>query len=200
MQAFAHVPAPFAAPLRACIFLAAGAVVACSATPTSSVASTTATTSSALSTDEAVVDKDSGAPANLAPCLTTYVECLRAGGDDASTCRSDLHACLAPPPPDGPGDGGMRCGPPHGGPGGPGGGAGDGPPPPPLEDGGAPPGPPPGDGAPPPPPDDGGAGGPFACFASLDACAAGSDTVDACVTSAVTCLAEFPPPSPPHHP
>jgi hypothetical protein len=156
------------------------------------VASTTATTSSALSTEDAVDQPDSGAPANLAACLTTYVECLRAGGDDASTCRSDLHECLGPPPPrDGDGGG------PGGGPGGPGGHGGG--PPPLLDDGGVPPGPPPGDGPPRPPPfADGGAGGPFACFASLDECAAGSEAVDACVTSGVSCLSAFPPP--PRHP
>jgi hypothetical protein len=156
---------------------------------------------------------DGGVPASLEPCLTTFVECVRAGTDD-KTCHEDLHECLRPPPPpgaggghgDGDGDGPHDCdrdggpmGPPPGDPGRP-------PPPPRDGDGGAPPGPPPGDhghdGPPPPPPDaDGGApGGPRACVDALETCAKGTDAADACVSAAVACFEALPPPphAPPH--
>lgn len=205
---------------------AVSGLAACSAPATTT---TTAATTSALARGSS--SADGGVPAQLASCLTTYVECVRATSDSA-TCRSDLHACLAPPRPDageehgdcggpdphgGPGGGppqGGPGGPDHGGPGGPsasgpdGGGAppgpppnGQEPPPPPPgqgdgDDGGSLPGPPNGHEPPPLPPGDGGAG-PFACFQALDTCAAGTDSVDSCVATAVSCLSAFPPPPPP---
>jgi hypothetical protein len=209
------------------ILFAVGGLAACSAPATSA---TTSATTSALATGSG--GADGGVPAELASCLTTYVECVRATSDNA-TCRSDLHACLAPSRPDAGGErgdcggpdprGGPGGGPPEGdqggdppngdpgahGQGGPGASGPDGggappgqepPPPPPRQDdgGGAPPSPPPGQEPPPPPPGADGGGGPFACFAALDSCAAGTESAESCVATAVTCFSAFPPP--PHSP
>jgi hypothetical protein len=164
------------------------------------------------------------AASDTATCKSDLHVCLAPPRPDAGGEHGD---CGGPDPRGGPGGGppqGDPGGSDHGspgdpgdpgGPGGPsasgpdGGGAPPGPPPngqepPPLPPGqgdgdGAPPGPPNGHQPPPPPPGDGGAGGPFACFAALDTCAAGTDSVDSCVATAVTCLSAFPPPPPPPH-
>jgi hypothetical protein len=203
------------------VLLVAGSALACGGGTTGTSTTSTSTTSSERSAEadeanEASAASDGGVGGKLEACLTTYVECQRAGADDASTCRADLRACLAPPRPPADCDGGAPMGPP------PGGGRGappprptadDGglPPPPPrdghgappaLDDGGLPP-PPPGFGAgrddgglPPPPPDakDGGVDGPRACLATVDVCAAGSDAVSTCVNAGVACFEALPPP------
>ena len=161
------------------LVVATGAALGCS-----QAAQSTASQSSALTAD---TTDDGGVPSTLAPCLTTYVECVRAlaSGSDVTACRSALHACVMPARP-GDGDGGA-CGDHGGGP------RGDGAPGAPRDhgpgddddaDGGVAP-----DG-------DGGAraGGPRACVDALDVCAAGADTADVCVADAVTCFASLPRP------
>jgi hypothetical protein len=162
------------------LVVAAGTALGCS-----QAAQSTASESSALTAD---TTDDGGVPATLAPCLTTYVECVRslASGSDVTACRSSLHACVMPARPEG-GDGGA-CGDHGGGP------RGDGGPGAPRDhgpdgddddaDGGVVPD---GDGGAP-------AGGPRACVDALDTCAAGADTTDVCVADAVTCFAALPRP------
>lgn len=151
---------------------AAFSMLACGGTSSTGDAQTT----SALGTETAD-------GAELAPCLTSYAECVRAGSETA-TCHDTLRACARPPGRDG--AEGPR---------------------PPLEgreggerdcdgDGGRPERPE-GDGdrpRPPLPPPEGEVGGPRACFEALDACARGTDEVASCVSGAVACLSALPKP------
>jgi hypothetical protein len=170
-----RVPPSPAAAIGLSFALATLLISGCTASTAGNATESTSDTTAAINS---ATDADGGGGAEkLTSCLTTYVDCLRATGADDATCKEALHECLRPPPPrPGPGTG---LGPPPG------------------DDGGLPPPPPP----PPPPPLDGGAaGGPRACFVSLDACAAGTDSVDVCVADAVNCLSAFPPPPPPPPP
>lgn len=125
----------------------------------SSTTTPSTATTSSALTALGTAGADGGIDPNAAACLATYVGCLRASSDTA-TCKTALLACASAAPFIA--DGGSEGGPCHGG-GRHGGGLAD--------DGDA-------DDAP-----------IAACLATLDQCAASSDTSDACIGAATTCLA-----------